>query len=260
MTKLVILAGGLGTRLAEETEVRPKPMVEIGGKPILWHIMKSYAQHGVREFVVCLGYKGYVIKEYFANYFLHEADVTIDLAQNKLTVHDGRAEDWCVTLVDTGAATMTGGRLKRVAKYVAGETFCMTYGDGVGDVDITALLAAHKAGGRLATVTAVKPPGRFGALDFDQDGQGDRVTGFIEKPRGDGGWINGGFFVLEPETLDYVDGDETIWEQQPLQGLARDGQLNAFRHEGFWQPMDTVRDRLHLEELWSGDKAPWKTW
>ncbi len=257
LTKLIILAGGLGTRLAEETEVRPKPMVEIGGMPILWHIMKHYAQHGVREFVVCLGYKGYVIKEYFANYFMHQADVTFDLAQNKLTVHDGRAEDWRVTLVDTGAATMTGGRLKRVARHLGDEPFCMTYGDGVGDVDITALLAAHKAGGRMATVTAVKPPGRFGALDMDDEGH---VAGFVEKPRGDGGWINGGFFVLEPGVLDYIDGDDSIWEQQPLQGLARDGQLKAFRHEGFWQPMDTVRDRLHLEELWSSGQAPWKTW
>ena len=255
--KAVILAGGLGTRLSEETTVKPKPMVEVGGKPILWHILKSYSAHGINDFVICCGYRGYVIKEFFANYFLHTSDVTFDLQKNSMEVHERHAEPWKVTLIDTGADTLTGGRLKRVRAHIEHEeAFCFTYGDGVSDINIAQLVDYHKGHGRLATVTAVQPPGRYGALER----HGDQVLGFTEKPRGDGGWINGGFFVLEPGTLDYVDGDETIWEQQPLQGLARDGQLNAFRHEGFWQPMDTVRDRLHLEELWSGGKAPWKTW
>jgi glucose-1-phosphate cytidylyltransferase len=254
--KVVILAGGLGSRISEESGVRPKPMIEVGGRPILWHIMKIYAAHGHSDFVVCLGYKGYIIKEYFANYFLHMADVTFDLAENRMEVHQKASEPWRVTLVDTGDSSQTGGRLKRVEKYVAGEPFCLTYGDGVANVDIGKLVTHHRAGKRIATVTAVRPPGRFGALALD----GDRVRGFIEKPAGDGGWINGGFFVLQPEVFGYLKGDNDVWEYEPMEGLARDGQLGAYHHEGFWQPMDTLRDRNVLEELWAGGKAPWKVW
>jgi len=254
--KCVILAGGLGTRISEETASRPKPMVEIGGKPILWHVMKIYSAHGIRDFVICAGYKGYLIKEYFANYFLHMSDVTFDMERNSMEVHEKHAEPWRVTVVDTGEATMTGGRLKRVFKYVGPETFCMTYGDGVGDVDVSKVLSAHKASGKKATVTAVQPPGRFGALHVE----GDLVKGFIEKPEGDGGWINGGFFVLEPSVFDAIGGDAMIWEREPLQSLAAEGQLHAYQHSGFWQPMDTLRDKQLLEELWQSGKAPWKTW
>ena len=255
--KAVILAGGLGTRISEETSVRPKPMVEIGGKPILWHIMKIYSHHGITEFVICLGYKGYVIKEYFANYYLHMGDVTFDMADNAMDVHQSSAEPWRVTLVDTGDATMTGGRLKRVRSYLDdGEDFHLTYGDGLADIDIDALQAAHRESGALATVTAVQPPGRFGALHFE----GDRVTGFAEKPEGDGGWINGGFFVLSPKVIDYIDGDATTWEQEPMERLAGDGQLAAYRHTGFWQPVDTLRDLRQLQESWDGGRSPWSTW
>jgi glucose-1-phosphate cytidylyltransferase len=254
--KLVILAGGLGTRISEETTVRPKPMVEVGGRPILWHIMKMYASHGVNDFVLCLGYKGYLIKEFFANYFLHTSDVTIDLANNGIEVHQRHAEPWKVTMVETGESTMTGGRLKRVARYLGQDDFCCTYGDGVADVDITKLIADHRAHKKLATVTAVQPPGRFGALDI----RGELVRGFQEKPMGDGGWVNGGFFVLSPKVLDYIEGDASIWEREPLQRLANEGQLSAHFHHGFWQPMDTLRDKLLLESLWEGGKAPWKTW
>jgi glucose-1-phosphate cytidylyltransferase len=252
----VILAGGLGTRISEETASRPKPMVEIGGKPILWHVMKIYSSHGIRDFVICAGYKGYVIKEYFANYFLHMSDVTFDMERNSMEVHHRNAEPWRVTIVDTGDNTMTGGRLKRVESYVGKETFCMTYGDGVGDVDVTAAIGAHRVSGKQATVTAVQPPGRFGALQMESDA----VTGFIEKPEGDGGWINGGFFVLEPSVFGEIEGDQTVWEQQPLQALASSGELQAYRHHGFWQPMDTLRDKQLLEELWQSGQAPWKTW
>lgn len=253
----VILAGGLGTRLGEETAVRPKPMVEIGGMPILWHIMKIYAAGGVNDFVICLGYKGYLIKEFFANYFLHTADVTIDLAHNSIDVHHARSEPWRITLVETGATTMTGGRLKAVADYLpAGEPFCLTYGDGVANVDVAALIKFHQAHGQKATITAVAPPGRFGALEFD----GDRVVDFREKPAGDGGLINGGFFVLERSVLDLVDGPSTIWEQGPLEALAHSGELVAYRHDGFWQPMDTLRDKIVLDDMWSAGKAPWKLW
>ena len=254
--KCVILAGGLGTRLGEETTVRPKPLVEVGGKPIIWHIMKFYSQHGINDFVICLGYKGYMLKEFFSNYFLHLADVTIDIAANKTTIHENRVEPWRVTLVETGESTMTGGRLAAVAKYLdPDEPFCMTYGDGVSDIDITASIAFHKAHGRKATVAAVSPPGRFGALQFD----GDVVTAFIEKPAGDGGLINGGFFVLEPSVIDLIDGPSTVWEQAPLEQLASSGELVGFRHTGFWQPMDTLRDKQHLEALWEAG-APWKNW
>ena len=256
--KVVILAGGLGTRLAEETQVRPKPMAEIGEHPILWHIMKLYGEQGFTEFVVCLGYKGYVVKEYFANYFLHNCDVTLDLRGQGLEVHEGAVEPWLVTLVDTGPDTQTGGRVKRVARYLGGESFLMTYGDGLADVDLRALVAFHEEHGRLATVTAVQPPGRFGALDLDPDGSS--VRSFVEKPRGDGAWMNGGFFVLEPGVLDYIAGDETLFEQEPLERLAADGQLGAYRHRGFWQPMDTLRDKRRLEELWESGAAPWKLW
>jgi glucose-1-phosphate cytidylyltransferase len=255
--KAVILAGGMGTRLSEETVQRPKPMVEIGGKPILWHIMKTYSHFGVNDFVICLGYKGYTIKEYFANYYLHLADVTFDIAGNSMTVHQNYAEAWRVTLVDTGDETMTGGRLKRVKQYVDGETFLMTYGDGVGDIDISATLALHRERGKMATITATQPPGRFGRLVLSGDGL---VRDFEEKPEGDGSWINGGYFVLEPRVFDYIDGDATIWEQEPLQRLARDGQLAAFLHRGFWLPMDTLRDKMRLEELWASGSAPWKVW
>lgn len=255
--RAVILAGGLGTRLGEETSVRPKPMVEIGGMPIIWHIMKIYSSHGVKDFVICLGYKGYLIKEYFANYFLHLADVTIDLKTNGIDVHRNRNEGWRITLVDTGADTMTGGRLKAVRPYIPdGEPFCFTYGDGLADIDITALLAFHKAHGAKLTVTAVAPPGRFGALEF----AGDSVTGFCEKPAGDGGLINGGFFVGDPSVLDdYVEGPNSTWEREPMERLAADGELRGYRHEGFWQPMDTLRDKIYLEELWTKG-APWKCW
>ncbi len=255
--KAVILAGGLGTRLSEETSTRPKPMVEIGGKPILWHIMKMYSYHGVNDFVICCGYKGYVIKEYFANYFLHTSDVTFDMRNNRMEVHHKRAEPWNVTLVDTGDDVMTGGRLRRVADYVKAETaFCFTYGDGLGDIDIGATIDFHKRHGKAATLTATFPPGRFGALDI----HAQQVMNFKEKPKGDGAMINGGFFVLSPRVLDYLEDDATIWEQQPLQRLAADDQLMAHEHHGFWQPMDTLRDKHLLEELWAAGTAPWKKW
>ncbi|KAF6697153.1 glucose-1-phosphate cytidylyltransferase [Pseudomonas sp. EKM23D] len=255
--KAVILAGGLGTRLSEETSTRPKPMVEIGGKPILWHIMKMYSAHGINDFIICCGYKGYVIKEYFANYFLHMSDVTFNMRDNTMEVHDKRAEAWNVTLVDTGDDSMTGGRLARVADYVKDEeSFCFTYGDGVGDIDISATIEFHKAHGKAATLTATYPPGRFGALDIRQG----QVLNFKEKPKGDGAMINGGFFVLKPEVLKYITGDSSVWEQEPLMNLASDNQLMAYEHQGFWQPMDTLRDKHLLEELWISGKAPWKTW
>jgi glucose-1-phosphate cytidylyltransferase len=255
--KAVILAGGLGTRLSEETTVKPKPMVEIGGKPILWHIMKSYSAHGINDFVICCGYKGYVIKEYFANYFLHTSDVTFDMKNNEMEVHTHKAEPWKVTLVDTGDDTLTGGRLKRVQQYVRDDdAFCFTYGDGVSDVDITKLIAFHKDHGKLATLTATQPPGRFGALNLD----GHKINSFQEKPQGDGAWINGGFFVLSPKVIDYIDDDSTTWEKKPMEQLAQEGQLNAYFHQGFWQPMDTLRDKIYLEELWQSGKAPWKTY
>jgi glucose-1-phosphate cytidylyltransferase len=254
--KAVILAGGLGTRLAEETSIRPKPMVEVGGRPILWHILKHYSRHGINEFVVCLGYRGYVIKEYFANYFMHMSDITFDLAKNEMEICQRHCEPWRVTLIDTGEDTQTGGRLRRVAKYVGDETFCFTYGDGVSDVDLTRLIAFHRKQGRLATLTSVQPQGRFGALDIE----GGRITRFEEKPQGDGTWVNGGFFVLEPQVLSYIEGDATPWEREPLEALAREGQLSAWTHRGFWQPMDTLRDKMKLEDLWQRGKAPWKTW
>lgn len=255
--KAVILAGGLGTRILEESHLRPKPMIEIGGKPILWHIMKIYAHHGVNEFVICLGYKGYVIKEYFANYFLHMSDVTFDMENNRMEVHQHNAEPWRVTLVDTGQHTMTGGRLQRVRRYLnPGEPFCFTYGDGVANIDISAEVAFHKKHGGLATVVAVQPPGRYGALMRD----GDNVTGFQEKPQGDGGWINGGFFVLQPEVIDLIENDATSWELEPMAKLSAQKQLMAFEHKGFWQPMDTLREKNMLEELWQSDQAPWKVW
>lgn len=253
--KAVILAGGLGTRISEETHKIPKPMVEIGGRPILWHVMKIYGAHGITDFVICCGYKGYVIKEYFANYFLHMSDVTFDMRDNQMHVHRKAAEPWRVTLVDTGETTMTGGRLLRSADYLD-DRFCLTYGDGVANVDITALLAHHEAAGKEATVTAIQPTGRYGALDLDQN----TVKGFIEKPRGDGQWVNGGFFVCERSVLDRIDGDAMPFEGDPLTGLARDGQLSAYRHEGFWAAMDTLRDKTQLEALWSAGKAPWRVW
>jgi len=254
--KAVILAGGLGTRLAEETVLRPKPMIEIGGKPILWHIMKIYAAHGVNDFIVCLGYKGYMIKEYFANYFLHSSDVTFDLSNNRMDIHQNSAEPWRVTLIDTGETTQTGGRLRRVARHLDGQHFCMTYGDGVADIDITALIAQHRASGQLATVTAVQPPGRFGSLELT----GNRVEGFREKPPGDGGWINGGFFVLSPEVINLLVDDTTIWEKEPMEKLSSQQQLGAYKHDGFWRPMDTLRDKNLLEDLWTSGTAPWKSW
>jgi glucose-1-phosphate cytidylyltransferase len=255
--KAVILAGGLGTRISEETHLKPKPMIEVGGRPILWHIMKIYSAHGVNDFIICCGYKGYVIKEYFANYFLHMSDVSFDMASNQMEVHHKKAEPWRVTLVDTGDETLTGGRLKRVANYVQSEdVFCFTYGDGVADLDVTAQLNFHRRHGKLATVTAVQPPGRYGALLR----QGDTVCGFQEKPPGDGAWINGGFFVLSPKVIDFIDGDSSSWEGRPLETLAAKGELQAFEHEGFWQPMDTLRDKTHLEQLWSSGTAPWKSW
>jgi glucose-1-phosphate cytidylyltransferase len=256
--KVVILAGGLGTRLSEETDVKPKPMVEIGGRPILWHIMKIYSTHGINDVIVCCGYRGYVIKEYFANYFLHMSDVTFDVANNRMEVHNKRAEPWRITLVDTGDETMTGGRLRRVRDYLDDETFCFTYGDGVGDVDITRLIRFHREQKVLATMTAVKPPGRFGAIALEP-GQ-YRIDSFREKPRGDGTFINGGFFVLEPGAIDHIAGDSTTWEKEPLETLARTGNLAAYPHEGFWQPMDTLRDRKLLEDLWASGAAPWKVW
>ena len=253
----VILAGGLGTRISEDTSTRPKPMIEIGGKPILWHIMKAYSHHGINDFIICCGYKGYVIKEYFANYFLHMSDVTFDMEHNQMEVHQRYAEPWKVTLVDTGEETMTGGRLKRVADYVKDEElFCLTYGDGVSDINITELIAFHKAQNTKATLTATLPPGRFGALDMS----GNKVNSFMEKPQGDGAMINGGFFVLSPEVINYIKDDKTIWEREPLERLAQEGDLAAFHHTGFWQPMDTLRDKVHLEELWQSGNAPWKVW
>jgi glucose-1-phosphate cytidylyltransferase len=255
--KVVILAGGLGTRISEETSLRPKPMVEIGGKPILWHIMKMYSAHGVNDFVICCGYKGYVIKEYFANYFLHTSDVTFDFSNNNfMDVHHKNAEPWKVTLVDTGENTLTGGRLKRIAKYVDDEDFCFTYGDGVSDIDIPRLINFHKAHGKKATITAVQAPGRFGALDI----AGNSVKSFVEKPRGDGMYINGGFFVLSPDVFNLIEGDQTVWERGPLEKLSQLGQLEAFTHLGFWQPMDTLRDKQNLEDLWDSGQAPWKVW
>ena len=254
--KAVILAGGFGTRISEESALRPKPMVEIGGKPVLWHILKIYSHFGINDFIVCLGYKGYMVKEFFANYFLHTSDVTFDLAQNRMEVHHRHTEPWRVTLVDTGEHTQTGGRLKRVAEFLDGDTFCFTYGDGLSDLDIGAQLASHRERQALATVCAVQPPGRFGALDID----GHRITRFSEKPQGDGTWINGGFFVLEHSVLGRIEGDNTVWEREPMEALARDGLLSAFTHEGFWQPMDTLRDKNRLEELWQTGSAPWKRW
>ena len=255
--KAVILAGGLGTRISEETSVRPKPMVEVGGKPILWHILKIYSHFGINDFVICLGYKGYVIKEFFANYFLHTADVTFNMEENRMEVHDSMAEPWRVTLVDTGDTTQTGGRLKRVSKYLTGgDPFCLTYGDGLANIDVARSIEFHKHHGKLATMSAVQPAGRWGALEMD----GDDVTAFREKPAGDGTWVNGGFFVLSPKVLDYIAGDETAWEREPLERLAEEGELKAYRHLGFWQPMDTLRDKTQLEALWELGKAPWRSW
>jgi glucose-1-phosphate cytidylyltransferase len=255
--KAVILAGGIGSRLSEETHLKPKPMIEIGGRPILWHIMKSYSTHGIDEFVICLGYRGYLVKEYFANYFLHMCDVTFDIGRNRMEVHQSAAEPWKVTLVDTGEETMTGGRLKRVLSYLDAGDFCFTYGDGVSDLNIGELLAFHQGQGTVATVTAVQPPGRFGAMELD----GERILRFQEKPLGDRAWINGGFFVLSRDRIgDYLNGDDTVWEEDPLRRLADDGELSSFRHTGFWHPMDTLRDKNYLEELWESGKAPWKIW
>ncbi|QWE12810.1 glucose-1-phosphate cytidylyltransferase [Polynucleobacter sp. AP-Titi-500A-B4] len=253
--KAVLLAGGLGTRISEETNLRPKPMIEIGGKPLLWHIMKMYSNHGIHDFIVCCGYKGYLIKEYFANYFLHMSDVTIDMSKNSVEVHQQYSEPWKITLVDTGEATQTGGRLKRVKDYLDGD-FCMTYGDGVSSIDISSSIAFHKQHGKLATMTAVQPPGRFGSLNLD----GTKITSFLEKPQGDGSWINGGFFVLNPKVIELIGGDNTVWEKYPLENLAQNNELQAFFHKGFWQPMDTLRDKNQLEELWASGSAPWKTW
>ncbi|MQT47212.1 glucose-1-phosphate cytidylyltransferase [Pseudomonas helleri] len=253
--KAVILAGGLGTRIAEESDTKPKPMVEIGGKPLLWHIMRSYANHGIKDFVICLGYKGYVIKEFFLNYYSHMSDMTIDLGTGEHKILDSQAEDWRITLVDTGAETMTGGRLKRVAPYLNNETFCLTYGDGLSNIDISAEIEFHRRNGKLATVAAVQPPGRFGVLNIDEQ---NGVSSFEEKPSDEIGWINGGFFVLEPEVIKYIEGDEISWEREPLTNLAKDGQLSAFHHTGFWQPCDTLRDKRELEALWANNKAPWR--
>lgn len=254
--KAVILAGGFGTRISEETHLKPKPMIEIGGRPILWHIMQIYSAHGINEFIICLGYKGYVIKEYFMNYYLHMSDVTFDMKNNSTLIHQNKAEPWKVTLVDTGEGTMTGGRLKRVREYLGDKDFCFTYGDGVGDIDVTAQIAFHKACGRLATITVTQPPGRFGAVHLN----GDYVDHFQEKPQGDGSFINGGFFVLSPQVIDYIDGDQIPWERVPMETLAAKGELSAWVHRGFWQPMDTVRDKSYLEDLWASGKAPWKIW
>jgi len=256
--KAVILAGGYGTRISEESSVKPKPMVEVGGKPILWHIMKIYSAHGVNDFIICCGYKGYMIKEYFSNYFLHVSDVTFDIKNNRMNVLSNNAEPWSVTLVDTGEGTMTGGRLKRVKDYIGNETFCLTYGDGVSNVDISKLIDFHKKQKTLATLTAVQPPGRFGAFNLSHDQ--DIIPSFHEKPEGDGAWINGGYFVLEPKVIEYIDGDSSIWERDPMDNLARDSLLSAYRHNGFWQPMDTLRDKNVLEELWQSGQAPWKVW
>jgi glucose-1-phosphate cytidylyltransferase len=254
--KTVILAGGLGTRLSEETSLKPKPMIEIGGRPILWHILKIYSSHGINDFIICAGYRGYVIKEYFANYFLHMSDVTFDMKINEMVVHHKKAEPWRVTIIDTGEETLTGGRIKRVREYVGNETFCCTYGDGVGDVDITASVAHHRAHGLLATLTGVQPPGRFGAVNVD----GHLVHSFQEKPEGDGSWINGGFFVLDPGIFDFIDGDSSVWERAPLENMASERQLGIYKHHGFWRPMDTLRDKVELENLWDSGKAPWKSW
>jgi glucose-1-phosphate cytidylyltransferase len=255
--KAVLLAGGLGTRIAEETDVKPKPMIEIGGMPIIWHIMKIYSHHGINEFIVCLGYKGYIIKEYFRNYFLHMSNVTFDMKDNSMEVHNAAAEPWRVTLVDTGEKTMIGGRIKRILPYLGDDKeFCLTYGDGVGNIDVQAVADLHRKEGRLATVTAAQPPGRFGSITY----KSNRVTGFQEKPIGDGGWINGGFFVLSPAVGRYIDSDATVWEQEPMQRLAAEDQLSVYFHKGFWQPMDTLRDKRHLEDLWASGKAPWKVW
>ena len=254
--KAVILAGGLGTRISEETLVRPKPMVDLGGRPVLWHIMKIYSTYGVNDFIVCCGYKGYMIKEYFANYSLHMSDITIDLQSNKIDVHQSNAEPWKVTLIDTGQETQTGGRLKRVASYLDGDDFCFTYGDGLCDVNVGELIAFHRSHKTLATVTAVQPPGRFGHLKLDQQ----KITAFDEKPEGDNAWVNGGFFVLSPRTIEYIEGDHSVWERGPLERLAAEGNLSAFLHRGFWQPMDTLRDKLALEEMWNNNRAPWKVW
>ncbi len=254
--KCVILAGGMGTRISEETHLKPKPMVEIGGKPVLWHIMKIYSHYGINDFIICLGYKGYLIKEYFANYFLHQSDVTFDIQENKMSVHNHFCEPWRVTLIDTGEATMTGGRLKRVEDYVGNETFCFTYGDGISNVNVSDLITFHKKQGTWATLTAVQPPGRFGAVDLNQN----LIVDFEEKPQGDGGWINGGFFVLEPKVFSFINGDTTVWEREPLERIAKAGQLSAYKHTGFWLPMDTLRDKVKLEELWELRKAPWKVW
>lgn len=255
--KVVLLAGGLGTRLSEETDVKPKPMVEIGGKPILWHIMKLYSTYGYNDFIVCLGYKGYVIKEYFANYFLHMADVTFDMASNTMTIHKQKAEAWKVTLVETGATTMTGGRIKRVQEYVGNETFMVTYGDGLSNQDLNKLVEYHRAQGRIGTMTTVQPSGRFGVVNIESTGL---VQEFVEKPRGDGAWINGGFFVFEPEIFRYIEGDSTVFERQPLELLAKENQLSAFKHSGFWKPMDTLREKYEFEDLWQSGNAPWKVW
>jgi glucose-1-phosphate cytidylyltransferase len=258
--KAVILAGGLGTRISEETYLKPKPMIEIGGQPILWHIMKIYSSFGINDFIVCAGYKGYIIKEYFSNYFLHMSDVTFDMASNTVEVHHKKAEPWRVTVVDTGDATMTGGRIKRVASFLGQETFCLTYGDGVADIDIDALIEFHRSSGSIATLTAVKPPGRYGALSFDRQDP-DKISNFEEKPEGDGAWVNGGFFVLEPAAIDFIEeGDETVWERRPLAKLAESGLLSAYKHRGFWLPMDTLRDRNELQHLWESGRAPWKIW
>ena len=254
--KAVILAGGLGTRISEETNLRPKPMIEIGGRPILWHILKGYSAHGITDFIICTGYKGFIIKEFFANYFLHTSDVTFDLKDNRMEVHHRRSEDWRVTIVDTGDASMTGGRLRRVRDYLGTEDFCFTYGDGVSNVDITDLIRFHRASGLKATLTGVQPPGRYGMLELE----GPQVRSFVEKPVGDGGWINGGFFVLNPSVIDLIGGDSTIWEREPLEQLAANRQLGVYKHAGFWHPMDTLRDKNHLEDLWTSGSAPWKAW
>ena len=255
--KAVILAGGLGTRISEESHIKPKPMVEIDGKPILWHILKIYSYNGINDFIICCGYKGYIIKEYFKNYFLHTSDISIDLKQNKIDIYNKKSENWIIRLIDTGQKTMTGGRLKRVAEYLGNETFCFTYGDGLSDIDLRKLIKFHKESNKFATLTAVQPPGRFGAISF---GKNNLINNFQEKPSGDGGWINGGFFVLEPEVIKYIDSDTTIWEHEPLRNLANDNELIAYKHKGFWQPMDTLRDKFYLEKLLQDGKAPWKKW
>lgn len=255
--KVVLLAGGFGTRISEESHLKPKPMIEIGDKPVIWHIMKLYSHYGLNDFIICLGYKGYVIKEYFANYFLHQSDITIDLGENSVKIHDSKSEPWKVTLVDTGMSTGTGGRLRKIRQYIGDETFMLTYGDGVGDIDVLNLLNFHRQHGKYATITSVQPSGRFGALSLDET---DNVVAFQEKPKGDHAWINGGFFVLEPPVIDYIEGDETLWEKEPLERLAAEGKLVAYRHYGFWKPMDTMRDKIELENLWTSGKPPWKVW